>query len=485
MTLFFTSKLKSRLRDASWLTVFAAAFALTACGGGGGSAGSPTPTAITGTVQDASAKAIQGAFVEAAGQSMTTGADGRFSFTVTSTTPTTVVLVKKSGFATNAKSAPVMAGSTIDLTVNLAPDQVSTTFLASSGVTLAPNGAKVVIPANAIQTAAGAAYTGTVSVGASYSGPDTVAGVQAFPAPYEGNDAGTASPLITMGVIEVKLTDAAGNPLQLKTGFPATLTYPANSVSANAASVPLWFYDEAAKIWTREGQATLQTDGTYQGSVSHFTLWNADFKGVTATILGCFRDAAGNAVTKAGVIGVRGNGWSHLFSGSTSDGNFTVSRVPAGMPLELYSATQPPAFVTLAIASLAPGEVRQLACAVVTNPPAGSVVVIPVSSTVFSTTTASFAGNYTGTYSGAETGTFAVTISSSGQVSGTATSTTYAGFVSGVSGSVGGNGIVSLTATGTAGTATFSGAISSTNALTGTWQYSGATGGGTFAGQRI
>jgi hypothetical protein len=491
MTPFFSRSPWHRQGVLSMLITAVATFALSACGGGSGGntdggATQSTSTTITGLVQDTSAKAIQGAVVQTDGQTVTTGADGRFSFTVASTTPTTVVLVKKSGFASNAKSAPVASGRTTDITVNLAADQVVSTFNSTSGTTLTPNGATVLIPADAIQTATGAAYTGTVNVGASYSGPDTVAGVQAFPAPYEGIDAGTSSPLITMGVIEVKLTDSVGNALQLKTGSSATLTYPANSVSAaGAATVPLWFYDETSKIWTRDGQATRQTDGSYKGTVTHFTLWNADFKGVTATLKGCFHDATDKAVTRAGTVGLRGNGWSHLFNGVSSDGNFTVLRVPSGMPLELYSATQTPAFTTVAIPALVAGEERTLACAVVSTPPTGTVITVPEISTLFVTTPASFAGKYTGTYSGAETGTFAVVINSSGQVSGTVTSITYTGLVASVSGAISGTGTVSLTATGTAGASTFSGTSSATGALSGTWQYTGNNiGSGTFVGQR-
>jgi hypothetical protein len=90
----------------------------------------------------------------------------------------TAVLVRKTVFATNAKDAPVAAGSTTDittklLTIKLFADKVSSTFSAASGTTPAPNGATVVIPAKAIQNAAGARY----------NNPDPIEGVQAFAAP--------------------------------------------------------------------------------------------------------------------------------------------------------------------------------------------------------------------------------------------------------------------------------------------------------------
>ncbi len=492
---------KLRLRADVFKTAIAAfcLSALVACGGGGGGtspepvpAAQKSPTSLSGTVQDGAGKPVAGASISAAGQSATTGSDGRFALTLSAGT-STIVLVKKPDFATNAKEAVVDEGTSVNMAITLFADQVKTTFAAAAGASIAVNGAQVVIPVNAIQTAQGANYTGTVSVGASYYNPDTVAGVQAFSAPYTGTDAGVESSLISMGVIEVKLTDSAGNPLQLKTGQNATLTYPASSTSSGT-SVPMWFYDEAAKIWVREGTATKQANGTFQGTVSHFTQWNADYKGVNASLVGCFRDVAGNVVSKVGTIILRGTGWQISLPGSNSDGNFTLLRIPAQMPLELVSALNPPSFSPVAIAPLAAGEQRQLPCTTAKQLtittgltysfPATNFVPPP---TLPPVTASPFAGNYTGSFTGVEVGTFSVTINAQGAVTGSAVSTTYNGLVSAVSGNVQGNGALSLTASGSAGAANFSGSISSAGAISGTWQYasgSGLTGGGTFTGAR-
>ena len=229
-------------------------------------------------------------------------------------------------------------------------------------------------------------------------------------------------------------------------------------------------------------------------SVTHFTVWNMDFKGVKATLKGCFRDSQGNVVTKAGTVGLRGQGWMNTRTGIAEDGNFTLVNVPANMPLELYSAISPAAFTSVAIPALAPGEVRQLSCVVVINPPTTSTALIPLPTTLFTPpvanpppagTVAAFAGTYNGTFAGTETGTFRVVISSTGAITGQTTSTTTG--VASVSGSVAANGAVSLTATqGTAGAASFTGTILATGAVSGTWRYTaGLTGGGTFSGQRI
>ena len=486
-----------RLARASSLAAVAATLTVAACGGGGSSSpppATPVVTTIAGTVQNSAGQPVAGASVQAAGQQSTTEADGRFSFNVANTETNAVVLVKKAGFATNAKDAPVAAGNTTDITIKVFADQISSSFSAASGTSLAPHGATVVILPNAIQTATGAAYAGTVTVGASYYNPDTIEGVQAFAAPYEGTDAGARAPLITVGVIEVKLTDAAGNPLQLKPGFPATLTYPASSTAAGAASIPLWYYDEAALVWVREGQASQQSGGSYVASVTHFSVWNMDFNGLSATLKGCFRDSQGNVAPRSGVFGLRSQGWMHTAPDFNRDGSFTLLLVPANRPLELYSAVSPVAFAAIAVAPLAPGEVRELPCVVVTNPPTSPTALLPLPTTLFvppainpppTGTVAAFVGTYVGTFSGAETGTFRVAINSAGAITGQTASTTTG--VASVSGSVAANGALSLTATqGTAGAASFTGTISATGAVSGTWRYTtGLTGSGTFSGQRI
>jgi hypothetical protein len=104
---------------------------------------------------------------------------------------------------------------------------------------------------------------------------------------------------------------------------------------------------------------------------------------------------------------------------------------------------------------------------------------------VFTTTPASFAGSYTGIYGGAETGTFNVTVNSAGVVSGSNFSQTYNQTFA-VSGAIGANGSVALTASGSAGSARFTGSISAAGVVSGTWVYAtGLTGGGTFVGTRV
>jgi hypothetical protein len=291
------------------------------------------------------------------------------------------------------------------------------------------------------------------------------------------------------------------------------LTIPASSNAGNAATIPMWFYDEARAIWIREGTATRQTDGSYQATVSHFTIWNADFIGITATLKGCFVDAAGLPISNVGAIGLRTTGWNKVLTLGINIGEapgaFTLARIPAGVPLELYSANSPATFTSVSIPALAAGEVRTLSTCItaaqgststttVINSVTTLFVVPPLGNNGTSTGTgttgtgsppnpgsvASYANDYSGTYSGAEVGTFYVRVDSTGAISGNVFSQTFNQSFP-VTGQVAAGGGVTLTSTGSAGSAQFRGSINSTGAISGTWNYVGSTSGGTFTGARV
>ncbi|MES2760057.1 MAG: hypothetical protein V4693_22005 [Pseudomonadota bacterium] len=95
----------------------------------------------------------------------------------------------------------------------------------------------------------------------------------------------------------------------------------------------------------------------------------------------------------------------------------------------------------------------------------------------------SFAGVYKGTYAGADTGTFKVTLAADGTISGDGASSLDDSEQFQVIGQVAEGGSVSLNSSGRAGSATFSGTVTSKGVLAGTWS-DGDEGGGTFVGQK-
>lgn len=84
-------------------------------------------------------------------------------------------------------------------------------------------------------------------------------------------------------------------------------------------------------------------------------------------------------------------------------------------------------------------------------------------------TIGTFAGNYGGSFSGSDSGTFNVTLANNGSITGTGYSTVY-NVSFGVTGTISSSGSVSMTSTGYAGGAVFSGSIDSkSGAVSGIW----------------
>ena len=84
------------------------------------------------------------------------------------------------------------------------------------------------------------------------------------------------------------------------------------------------------------------------------------------------------------------------------------------------------------------------------------------------TDASAFAGTYEGTFTGDDTGTFTVVVDTTGNITGTGTSTTF-GFFD-ISGTVDSSGNLELVAGGTSLGAIFSGTISPDGIVSGTWE---------------
>ena len=154
-----------------------------------------------------------------------------------------------------------------------------TTFDASKEGNLKIGGMKVDIAPSSIVRADGSAYSGTVTADMLYLEPNN----EDFPDMMPGSDlkalnsGGNETSLISYGMINVLLADDAGNPLQLKSGSPANVTYPipAGMERQAPATMPFWHFDEEKGIWIEDGVATLQGN-VYVGTASHFSWHNLD-----------------------------------------------------------------------------------------------------------------------------------------------------------------------------------------------------------------
>lgn len=303
------------------------AFVLAACGGG---SDGPAPSAtgsVSGRVVSAGNGApVANASVSVGSTSVQTDAQGRFTLPAVPVAARAVVKAQATGYGENFSVSEVRAGAASTVELRLAPSAPPQTFAADAAATLgvAQSAAQVVLPANALVVeGSGAAANGTLT--ARLTPIDPAGDPRSMPGDYTTSAGGT---LESFGALGVVLTDAAGNRLNLKAGTSATVRIPLATRSANPpATIPLFHFNETTGRWIEEGSATLQGTAPnqyYEGSVSHFSIWNADQVVDTIYVHGCLRHANGGPATWVSVIseGIDYSGLGYDFT--DNEGRFSV-----------------------------------------------------------------------------------------------------------------------------------------------------------------
>ena len=306
------------------------AFSLLACDGGGGDASSTptTPaTAVAGKALDESTGlGIAGVTVRVGSLSTTTAADGSFTLSGLTAGSRVTVVFESTAYAEGARVANVVADSTTDVQARLIPVGISTSVAVATGGSVSVPGstARVDLPANGVQRADGSIPTGNITVRLTAINPaiDTTLMPGDFTAAAAG---GGTAPIESFGAISVSLSDASGAPLNLKSGQTATIRIPVASRNASVpASIPLFYFNTTTGLWQEEGSATLVGSGAsayYEGTVSHFTVWNADQVYNTIVVHGCMKNAAGAVVANALVTsdGIDYTGTSSVYTDANGD----------------------------------------------------------------------------------------------------------------------------------------------------------------------
>lgn len=331
------------------LAALLASVFLAACGGGdsndGGNPPPPPATAsVTGHVVDMdSDQAVPNATVSAGTASTKTAADG--SFTLTGVTPAERVSVKVEAAQHGANVAVVQlaASSTADIRVRLLKLAMPQTFDAAASAVIgnAAGTAQVTLPAASLVDAeTGATAAGTVSV--SVTPVDPARDPERMPGGYTTLQNGSVRAIESFGAVKIDLRDADGKRLNLKPGSTATVRIPLSTRSPNPpASVPLWHFDEASARWVQEGTATLAgTDANqyYEGSVTHFSYWNADQIAETVDLEGCVVTADGKPAANV-LVSTSGVDYSGRSSAVTDATGHFVVQVRKESTTSVWAAT--------------------------------------------------------------------------------------------------------------------------------------------------
>jgi len=304
--------------------ILIAAFAslmLIGCGGGGGG------TTVSGKVTAyATGAALSGVTVKSGSDSVTTGNDGKYSISVSGSQNSVNISFSKTGYVSTTKTAVISSDSQSNESVDVQMLKISTSkdFGAGEAIVLNDGTAQVSIPANSLEQDGGTPPEYPVTVGLTTINP--AADIRVMP-----GDMTTSSgdPIESYGAIAVELTDKNGNKLDLEEGKSATIRIPA--VTRNGAAMPatidLYYFDEESGSWKKEGTATLKgaaPNQYYEGTVNHFSIWNADILYPYVLIKGCVEDVEGNKIKYAS-IEMTGKDYSgKAFALSDNEGNFSV-----------------------------------------------------------------------------------------------------------------------------------------------------------------
>jgi len=302
------------------------------CGGGGGGNNPPADVtgSISGVVQSAKDQLpIEGVTVSADGSSVTTSATGSYNLENISTSDRIVVTIKNAGYAEQSKIVSLnKQNQVVDLNVSILPVDSVEEFDPdlSKELTVTDSSAMVMLEASSLVRADGSTPpTGMVISNLTVIDPTT--DIDLMPGDMQTDtDGGTLAQIESFGAITATFKDAEGNDLNLATGTPATIRIPVASNTANPpATIPLYFYDKQTGLWVEEGTATLDpTDTFYEGSVTHFSTWNADRVYERVTINGCVEDMDGNRLENIFIYS-KGKDYSGVSVAFTDNaGNFSV-----------------------------------------------------------------------------------------------------------------------------------------------------------------
>jgi hypothetical protein len=257
-------------------------------------------TTVSGIITDRQLNPIAGATVSISGKTATTDANGLYLIPGVSFNDRCVVKCEKQGYFEGVSRVKGISGGVTRCEIRLIDATPDFTFSAGTPQQLQiVGGAEIQLSANGYQTSNGNNYSGQVNIAVEHLNPDDAD----FNFLSPGTDlagkstSGEDKQLLSYGMLLVKMTDNAGNDLELSSGNTSEIKMPVpSSLIGNApSSIPLWHFNESSGVWEENGSATLQGN-FYIGTVSHFSSWNCDYPTSRSTIRGRVLDCQGNPV---------------------------------------------------------------------------------------------------------------------------------------------------------------------------------------------
>ena len=293
----------------------------------------PITASVYGRLTDVNGEPIEGARVTAGTATTITDQEGLYRLDEARVGATFgYVTFEHPSYLHGSRTVYAQAGGTYRVDVELLSRTQTYPVSAADGgtVTLAGSEASVAFGPGAFAKTDGTPLTsGEVTVLAHYLDAADEATYRRMPGDLRALATGATSTtdftlLTTFGMLAVELTDASGREVVLADGQTATLTMPqsAEALADAPATIPLWYFDEAAGIWREEGAATLEGDA-YVGEVSHFTWWNCDIptEYVTLCATFLFDSPAGDTTSTTPLqVAVASGSWGTAYGYTDADG---------------------------------------------------------------------------------------------------------------------------------------------------------------------
>jgi hypothetical protein len=257
---------------------------------------------------------------------VTTAANGSFQLAGVPASERVVVRVSAPGYVETLAVSAVRTGSVSLARVTLVPVGTTASVDPTSTVTVDATNSPAQLTAAANSFARGdngAAPSGTLSVRLTSIEP--AANPDRMPGDFSTGTGATAQQIESFGALAVDIRDAQQNRYNLASGKTATIRIPVSTRDASPpTTIPLFHLDETTGRWIEQGSATLAGSGTtryYEGTVSHFSTWNADRPYESVYITGCVQTAAGirtrNRTVKTD--GIDYSGTARAFSDANGD----------------------------------------------------------------------------------------------------------------------------------------------------------------------
>ena len=240
------------------------------------------------------------------------------------------IKTEKLGFISGSRSLAPTSGMNLVKIMMISNTPIATINSGVASEVTLPNGTKVNFDGN-FKDINGNTYSGVVNVSMYHleSSNENLSSLMPGMLIAKSNDDNLPKVLETFGMLNVELTGASGQKLQIATNHVAQVSMKIddNQLSTSPSTIPLWHFDEDLGYWKEDGFATKQGN-YYVGNVSHFSWWNCDQFLASAFLNLSIKDNSNNPLSYSFVRIQRANN-SISLSQLTDVNGFTRGFVPA------------------------------------------------------------------------------------------------------------------------------------------------------------